>query len=113
MNRRGMLLGIALALLAPAISAQDSNGSNLPSAPSASRQQQAHPAPKRGDIRELKTIDQMAQEEQSARPPTGSAQPAVPAKAEENKPTPPADNSPATEDKNSSEEKPAASAAAG
>jgi Ca-activated chloride channel family protein len=131
MKLRGILLWIALALLAPAISAQDSNRSNLPSAPSASRQQQAQPAPppsappqngaplpaqrapKRGDIGELKTIDQMAQEEQSARPPTGSAQPAVPAKAEENKPTPPADNSPATEDKNSSEEKPAPSAAAG
>ena len=128
MKLRGILFWIALALLVPAINAQDSDGSNLPAAPSATKQQQTPPppsvppqnssapsaerAPQRGGIQELKTIDQVAQEQQSAPPATIPQQPAVPAKPDESKPaTPASDNTPDSEDKKPAEEKPAGSAA--
>jgi Ca-activated chloride channel family protein len=129
MNLRGILFWVALALLAPAINAQDSDGSDLPAAPSATRQQQTPPpprsappqsssapladrAPQRGGIQELKTIDQVAQEQQSAPPATSSEQSVAPVKQEENKPAAPASDSSAdSEDKKPVEEKTAGSAA--
>jgi Ca-activated chloride channel family protein len=130
MKLRGILLWIALALLAPAINAQDSDGSDLPAAPSATKQQQTPPpppsappqnssappaqhAPQRGTIQELKTIDQMAQEQQSAPPATTPVESAAPAKADENKSAAPAADSTAEgDDKKPAEEKPAARAGA-
>jgi Ca-activated chloride channel homolog len=124
MKLRSLVLSVGLALLAPAINAQNSDGSDLPAAPSASKQQTApaapptappqnsappatQRAPKRGDIQELKTIDEMAQQ-QSAPPATSSEQPAAPAKTQEEKPKTPADNPAGTEDKQPSDEQPAA-----
>jgi Ca-activated chloride channel homolog len=127
MKLRGILLWVVLALLVPAINAQDSDGSDLPAAPSATRQQQTPPpppsappqssspppaqrAPQRGGIQELKTIDQVAQDQQSAPPATNSEQPA--AKPDESKPAAPASDNPAdSEDKKPAEEKRAGSAA--
>jgi VWFA-related protein len=128
MKLRGILFWVALALLAPAINAQDSDGSNLPAAPSATKQQQTPPpssvppqnssapsaqrAPQRGGIQELKTIDQAAQEQQSAPPASIPQQPAAPANSDESKPAAPAsDNTPDSEDKKPAEEKPAGTAA--
>jgi Ca-activated chloride channel family protein len=130
MSLRRILLWAVVALLVPTLSAQDSDGSDLPSAPSASKQQTPPPPPpssapqtssappaqhpsKRGEIQELKTIDQMAQEQHSA-PPATAAVPSTPAPKSEDSKAQASDASgqPAAEEKKSEEEKPAAPAGA-
>ena len=105
MRLRRTFVWAAMFLLAPFANSQDSNTSDLPSAPSSTKQQQkessppasqgrsandptARTTPRRDQIEELKTVDQADKEQQSA-PPAATREQASPAttKPEETKPT--------------------------
>ena len=117
-------------LLVPFANSQDSNTSDLPSAPSSTKQQQkessppasqgrsandptARTTPRRDQIEELKTVDQADKEQQSA-PPAATREQASPAttKPEETKPTTQAGDGsasiPTTEEKKADTTPPAA-----
>jgi Ca-activated chloride channel family protein len=119
-------------LLVPFANSQNSNPSDLPSAPSSAKQQQkespppasqggsandptARTTPPRDQIQELKTVDQAAKEQQSATPAATQEQ-ASPAakKPEESKPTNQARDgsasSPSTDEKNAETKAPTTSA---
>jgi VWFA-related protein len=101
MRLRRISFWAAFLLLVPAACSQESNTSELPSAPSASKQKKSSPpsnpspneAParntnRRDQIQELNTVDQAAQEQQSASPGGTQEQTPAPAKtSEETKPT--------------------------
>jgi Ca-activated chloride channel homolog len=131
MRLRRICFWAALILLVPSAYSQDSNQSELPSAPSAAKQPKSSPSPaspgqaandpaarntpSRGEIQELKTIEQAAQEQQTAPPASTQGQPAPADKTvQEAKPeTQGGDTSSAarTTDQKKPEEKPPATAA--
>ena len=127
MRLRWICLCAGLLLLVPSAYTQESPESELPSAPSATKQPKSPPPPKsskdtpvrntprRGDIQELKPIDEsvQAQEQPPAAPPPAQQQSPPPKVIDESKPTTQAEgaSSPAsTADVKKADEKAAASA---
>jgi len=114
MRLRRTFFWAAMFLLVPFANSQDSNSSDLPSAPSSTKQQQkespppasqgrsandptARTTPRRDQIDELKTVDQAAKDQQSA-PPAATREQASPASI------------PTTEEKKADTKAPAAAA---